>query len=83
MDLRVNLHPAVLRNHLIGDRYPFMNRNPLLHYSVMLHAVTGVSVFGLECRAPGEPYLDMLSILSILVMPSQCRICAPSKRCGQ
>lgn len=38
MDLRINLNPAVLRNHLIGDRDTFMNRNPLLDDSVMLHA---------------------------------------------
>lgn len=28
-------------------------------------------------RVASRAYLDMLSILSILVMPSQCRICAP------
>lgn len=39
MDLRINLHPAVFRYHLLGYRHSFVNRNSLVDYCIVLHAV--------------------------------------------
>lgn len=37
MDLGIDLNPAVLRYHLIGDRNTLEDRNALLYDGVVLH----------------------------------------------
>lgn len=79
---RIYLHPAILRDQFIRYRYPLKYGDPLLDNSIVLHAKYTVIEFSgllkngtaMERLRVHWTYLDMLSIRSILVIPSQCKI---------
>lgn len=79
---RIYLNPAILRNQFIWYRYPLKYGDPLLDNSIVLHARYTVIEFSgflksstaMERLRVHWTYLDMLSIRSILVIPSQCKI---------
>ena len=83
MDLCVDLHTAVFWYHFVRDGDAFMDGNTLVDYGVMFHTARGELHWLWEMTPERETgwkggersYLDMLSILSIFLMPSQCRIC--------
>ena len=76
MYLGINLNPTIFGNQVFGDGYSFMYRDALFYNGIMLHARDIRSVRQSEMTmllAVDTTYFDMLSILSILVIPSQWR----------
>lgn len=78
MDFSVDLHPAVLWNEFIRNRDTLMNRNALFNDGIVFHAAEilvaengGNLIFGQVHLGLKQSYFDILSIRSILVMPSQ------------
>ena len=75
MDLGINLDSAILRDKLIGYRNTFVDRNALFDNSVMFHTIHGCQEISTRIEWRLGTHFDILSIRSIFLMPSQCRIC--------
>lgn len=73
MDLRIDFDSAVLGDHFLWDLDPLMNRDTLLDNGIVLHTVMcQLCIYGFFLA--WSTHLLMLNILSIFVIPSQCRI---------
>jgi hypothetical protein len=81
MYLSVDLHPAIFWHEFIGYGNSLINDNTLVHNGIILHATQKlVSIIDIDLiLGQVKPefelsHFDMLSIRSILVMPSQWSI---------
>ena len=74
LDLSIDLDAAVSRNHVVGNWDTLVDGDSLVDNGVVLHA-GNCQLYNFTGAVEYFTYLDMLSILSILVIPSQWRIC--------